>query len=70
MKPVCTIVIRAFNEEKHIGKLLQGIASQSLKPVQIILVDSGSTDHTVSIAESFGAKIVHIQRANSRLENH
>lgn len=61
MKPVCTIVIRAFNEEKHIGKLLQGIASQSLKPVQIILVDSGSTDHTVSIAESFGVKIVHIQ---------
>lgn len=61
MKPVCSIVIRAFNEEKHIGKLLQGIASQTLKPVQTILVDSGSTDCTVSIAESFGASIVHIK---------
>ncbi len=61
MKPVCSIVIRAFNEEKHIGKLLQGIALQTLKPVQVILVDSGSTDHTVPIAESMGASIVHIK---------
>lgn len=61
MNPLCSIVIRAFNEEKHIGKLLQGISSQSVESVQVILVDSGSTDHTVAIAESFGAKIVHIQ---------
>jgi glycosyltransferase involved in cell wall biosynthesis len=29
--------------------------------VEVILVDSGSTDATVSIAESFGAKVVHIR---------
>ena len=61
MKPVCSIIIRAFNEEKHIGKLLQGIDSQTVKPVQVILVDSGSTDKTVSIAEASGATIVHIK---------
>lgn len=61
MKPRCSIVIRAFNEEKHIGKLLQGIASQTEKSVQIILVDSGSTDDTVAIARSHGADLVHIK---------
>jgi rhamnosyltransferase len=56
----CSIVIRAYNEEKHIGRLLQGIRQQTIKDVEIILVDSGSTDGTVSMAESFGARIVRI----------
>ncbi|HQV94381.1 MAG TPA: glycosyltransferase family 2 protein [Anaerolineales bacterium] len=59
----CSIVIRAYNEEKHIGRLLEGIKQQTLKDVEIILVDSGSTDATVPIAESFGARIVRIPSA-------
>lgn len=57
----CSIVIRAYNEEKHIGRLLEGIRHQTVKDVEIILVDSGSTDGTVSVAESFGARIVRIR---------
>ena len=56
----CSIVIRAYNEEKHIGRLLEGVRQQTIQDVEIILVDSGSTDGTVSIAESFGARIVKI----------
>jgi len=56
----CSIVIRAYNEEKHIGRLLEGIKHQTVEDVEIILVDSGSTDGTVSVAESFGARIVRI----------
>jgi glycosyltransferase involved in cell wall biosynthesis len=56
----CSIVIRAYNEEKHIGRLLEGLRRQTLRDVEIILVDSGSTDGTVAIAESFGARIVRI----------
>lgn len=56
----CSVVIRAFNEEKHLGRLLEGIARQTVKDVEVILVDSGSTDSTVSIAESRGARVVYI----------
>ena len=56
----CSIVIRAYNEERHIGRLLEGIRQQTLQDVELILVDSGSTDETVAIAESFGARIVRI----------
>jgi len=56
----CSLVIRAYNEEKHIGRLLEGIKQQTLNDVEVILVDSGSTDATVSIAESFGARVVRI----------
>ena len=57
----CSIVIRAYNEEKYIGRLLEGIRQQTIQDVEIILVDSGSTDGTVPVAESFGARIVHIR---------
>jgi len=56
----CSIIIRAYNEGKHISRLLEGIRHQTLQDVEIILVDSGSTDATVAIAESYGARIVHI----------
>src|SRR5512139_872001 len=59
----CSIVIRAYNEEKHIGRLLEGLRQQTLRDMEIILVDSGSTDGTVSVAESFGARIVRIPSA-------
>jgi len=55
-----SIVIRAYNEERYLRRLLEGISQQTVKDVEIILVDSGSTDRTIAIAESFGAKIVHI----------
>ncbi|NTV37130.1 MAG: glycosyltransferase family 2 protein [Anaerolineaceae bacterium] len=61
MTPACSIVIRAYNEEKHIGKLLTGISHQTVKDVQVILVDSGSTDRTAEIARSFGVEIVNIK---------
>jgi glycosyltransferase involved in cell wall biosynthesis len=59
----CSIVIRAYNEEKHIGRLLEGIRQQTVNDVEVILVDSGSTDSTTAIAESFGAKVVRIPSA-------
>ena len=57
----CSIIIRCYNEEKHIGRLLQGIMQQSLKDVEIILVDSGSTDHTLQIASRYPVRVVHIR---------
>lgn len=59
----CSIIIRAYNEDKHIGRLLEGIKQQTVKDVDVILVDSGSTDSTVAIAESYGARVVRIPSA-------
>jgi len=59
----CSIVIRAYNEEKHLERLLQGIRQQTVRDVEVILVDSGSSDSTVAVAESSGAKVVRIPRA-------
>ncbi|GAB7066132.1 glycosyltransferase [Mycobacterium hodleri] len=55
-------VIRALNEGRHIGRLLKGLQQQTVKFDEIILVDSGSTDNTVAIAEAAGCTVVHISK--------
>jgi len=57
----CTVIIRSYNEEKHIARLLSGIIQQTIKNVEIILVDSGSTDATLSIASQYPVKIISIK---------
>ena len=52
-KNSCSVLIRCFNEEKFIGKLLTGIMKQTIKDLEIIIVDSGSTDATLSVASQF-----------------
>lgn len=58
---LASVVIRAYNEEKQIARLLEGIAQQSVKDIEIILVDSGSTDTTVETAARYPVQIVHVQ---------
>ncbi len=55
-----SIIIRCLNEEEHIGRLLTGILQQTVRDVQIILVDSGSTDATLPIASRYPVEIVSI----------
>lgn len=47
-----SVVVRAFNEEKHIGRLFVGLDLQTNHDFEVILVDSGSTDRTIEIASS------------------
>lgn len=54
------VIIRCYNEEAHIGRLLTGLVRQSHRPEEIIVVDSGSTDATLSIASAFPVEVVHI----------
>ncbi len=48
-----SVVIPALNEEKNIVLCLNSVLKQTIKPNNIILIDDGSTDNTVSYAEAF-----------------
>lgn len=60
MTPAASIVVRARNEGRVIGRLLDGIRLQDFDDVEIVLVDSGSTDDTRNIAEAHGCRVVTI----------
>ena len=52
-----SVVIRCFNEEQHIGRLLSGLMRQQQAADQIVVVDSGSTDATLDIASRYPVEV-------------
>lgn len=52
MYPLISVVIAVFNEEKYIGNCLSSLMKQEYKPLQIIIVDDGSTDKTKEIIKN------------------
>jgi rhamnosyltransferase len=60
--PAVSLIVRCFNEEAHIGRLLTGALRQTHAPEEIIVVDSGSTDATLAIASAFDVRVVSIAR--------
>ncbi|MBK1441663.1 glycosyltransferase family 2 protein [Parapedobacter sp. ISTM3] len=75
MKLDLTIVIPAKNEEKNLPGCLEAIGQDFAQ--QVVLVDSGSTDRTRTIAENYGATYINFQwdgqfpkKRNWYLRNH
>lgn len=66
MERLISIIIRTYNEQKYLERLLQIIQNQSLDNLryEVIIVDSGSTDKTLEIAIEFNCKVIHIQKQN------
>jgi rhamnosyltransferase len=58
-----SIVIRTYNEQRHLPELLVAISRQEVDfDYETVIVDSGSTDDTLDIAVKFGCRITHIPK--------
>jgi rhamnosyltransferase len=60
-----SIVIRTYNEQRHLRELLEGIQSQLCPEgmtIETVIVDSGSTDDTLTIAAQFPTRVVPIKK--------
>lgn len=60
-----SIVIRTHNEGRYLPKVLLSVHEQTVPADQreIVLVDSGSTDNTLAIAQEHACRIVHIRQS-------
>jgi len=61
-KPLISVVVPAFNEEKYLPACLTSIRNQTFKDFELIVVDNNSTDLTATIAKRYGARVVTEER--------
>ncbi len=52
MEPLVSIVTAAYNSEKTIGATIQSVIRQNYGSWEMIIVDDGSTDHSVELIEN------------------
>lgn len=55
-----SVVIRTYNEEKHVGEVFESLKRQTYANFETIIVDSESTDATLKIASQYDVRVVHI----------
>lgn len=53
IQPQITVVIPVHNRAGIIGKTLESIRKQSLRPLAVVLVDNNSTDNTMSVLQQW-----------------
>lgn len=51
-----SVVVAVYNSESYLPQTLDSICAQTLRDIEIILVDDGSTDGSVKILEEYAAK--------------
>lgn len=64
--PKVSIVFRALNEARWFGEAIKACQRQDLDgkfEVELLLVDSGSTDGTIELARKNGVRVLHIKKS-------
>ena len=64
VRPTVSVIIPTWNGEQRLDKLLFMLEHQTLVPDEIIVVDSGSTDATCTIAHCHHVRLVEIAKAD------
>jgi glycosyltransferase involved in cell wall biosynthesis len=61
-------IIPVFNCEKYLAEAIASVTGQSLHPLEVIIVDDGSTDSSAAIAQSF-TPVIYCFQKNSGLSS-
>ncbi len=58
--PKISVILSAYNEEKFISKAIESVVNQTLKDIEIIIINDESTDDTLDIINSYAERITDI----------
>ncbi|WP_404310705.1 glycosyltransferase family 2 protein [Neorhodopirellula lusitana] len=66
--PLVSVIIPAFNAERYLGEALDSVLEQAYRPIEIIVVDDGSTDGTRAITKAY-PEVTYLAQANQGVPN-
>jgi glycosyltransferase involved in cell wall biosynthesis len=62
--PLVSVIIPTYNYVRYIGRALASLASQDYEPLEIIVVDDGSTDDTAGVVARSGLDVIYVRQEN------
>lgn len=76
MKPLVSVIVAVYNVDKFLNQCIESIMNQTMRNIEIILIDDGSTDSSSAICDEYGKKdkrikVIHqLNKGVSEARNH
>lgn len=65
-QPTFSVIVPLYNKEREVGATLRSVLAQTHQPLEVVVVDDGSTDRSAEIVEQLGSPLVRlIRQANA-----
>jgi glycosyltransferase involved in cell wall biosynthesis len=64
MNPLVSVLIPCYNREKLVKDSIDSALKQTYQNIEVIVVNDGSTDNTLSVIKSYGDRIKYIDASN------
>src|SRR5689334_2160139 len=64
LKQSVSVVIPTYNRAELVGEAIDSVLGQSRPPLEVIVVDDGSTDDTADVVGRYGARVVYLRQPN------
>jgi glycosyltransferase involved in cell wall biosynthesis len=56
--PLVSVIMPVFNTDKYVAQAIQSVLEQTKNDLELICINDGSTDNSLSVLKSFGDKII------------
>jgi glycosyltransferase involved in cell wall biosynthesis len=63
--PDVSVILPVYNREHSVARAIRSVLAQTLRPLELIVVDDGSTDGTRDVLDSFGSRITVIRQPHA-----
>jgi len=64
-QPLISCIVPVYNCELYLREAIDSILAQTYRPLEIVVVDDGSTDGTADVVASYGARLLYLRQGNA-----